>query len=98
MPNREIEFDWHAEKSQANLEKHGVTFDEASTVFRDAGLVTLFDEQHSETEDRFIAIGYSSSGRMLTVAYTERARSIRIISARLAKSRERRDYGTNKGR
>lgn len=98
MFDNEIEFDWHSEKSLQNLDKHGVTFEEANTVFRDAGLLTLYDESHSVLEDRFVAIGFSSVGRLLTIAYTERVRSIRIISARPATSRESHEYGINQGK
>jgi len=85
-------FEWHEEKAQANLIKHGVSFDEAVTVFKDPLSLTIPDPQHSVDEDRFIDIGLSDDGRILVVVYTERGTNIRLISARVASNLERRAY------
>jgi hypothetical protein len=76
----------------ANLAKHGVGFPEAMGVFGDPLEVTIADPVHSQEESRFVSIGLSQAGRLLTVAYTEREGRIRIISAREAAPRERRHY------
>ena len=75
-------FEWDETKAANNAEKHGVSFDEASTVFEDRNAVTQNDPLHSEHEDRHLLLGYSSAGRRLLVSYTHRHVSIRIISAR----------------
>ena len=75
-----------------NLKKHGVSFKEASTVFSDPLALTIPDPLHSEGEDRFITLGESHRRRLVVVVFTERRDKIRIISARLATRRERRDY------
>ena len=85
-------FEWDEIKAAANLEKHGVSFDEGQTVFGDPNSVTIFDAHHSYTEDRFIDIGMSISGRLLVVVYTETEECIRIISCRRATPKERRQY------
>jgi uncharacterized protein len=74
------------------LAKHGVSFDEASTVFGDPLAGTILDPKHPGEEPRFITIGLSTSHRLITVAHAEREDSIRIISARRATRRERRGY------
>ena len=84
-----MEFEWDPEKAKNNHKKHGVNFEEASTVFYDALLATFDDHDHSIGEHRLISIGFSSSGRLLVVSHTDRGKSIRIISARLATARER---------
>ena len=90
-----MEFEWDAQKEQANVEKHGVAFAEASTVFGDPLEVTIADPDHSDGEYRFLSVGMSAMGRMLVVSYAERSgERIRIISARAASQRERRQYGT----
>ena len=88
----DLQFEWDDAKAVANMRKHGVIFEEAITVFGDPNAITIFDVEHSETEDRFIDIGLSSSGRVLVVVYTERGLRIRIISCRRATSAERRQY------
>jgi hypothetical protein len=85
-------FEWNEDKSKQNLAKHGVSFDEASTIFGDPLSLTIYDDAHSTDEDRYIDIGRSTSDRILVVVYTERSEHIRIISARVATSRERRQY------
>ena len=87
-----VEFEWDAGKAASNLSKHGIGFAEAMTVFNDALEVMIPDPAHSDAELRFVSIGVSESGRLLVVAYTERDRRIRIVSARQATPRERRLY------
>lgn len=86
-------FTWDAQKAARNFRKHGVSFEEALTVFDDLLSVTVSDSSHSNRENRFIDIGRSENGRMLVVTYAERGDDrIRIISARLANRRERLKY------
>ncbi|MBW4581309.1 MAG: BrnT family toxin [Tildeniella nuda ZEHNDER 1965/U140] len=85
-------FEWDKTKAQVNLEKHGVSFAEAETVFDDSLAVIFDDEWHSIGEKREIIIGHDRAQRLLLVCFTERAGTIRIISARLTTSKERRDY------
>ena len=85
-------FEWDAQKAAINLKKHGVSFQEAKTVFGDRLSLTVADPEHSESEYRFIDIGFSESGRLLVVSYTERGTKIRIISSRLALPAERMLY------
>jgi uncharacterized DUF497 family protein len=85
-------FTWDEQKALANERKHGVDFFEAQTVFGDPNSFTLFDEQHSSMEDRFVNLGLSNKGRLLIVVYTERESSIRLISCREATPEERRHY------
>ena len=85
-------FEWDENKARVNLKKHGVSFDEAVSVFRDPLSITVADQTHSESEYRFIDIGISDLGRVLVVSYTERASRIRIISCRQALLMERRAY------
>lgn len=87
-----MRFEWDFTKDKKNLRKHGVSFKEASSVFYDALAVTGADPDHSEDEERLITFGMSSSGRLLVVAHTERDAAIRIISARVATSHERKIY------
>lgn len=87
-----LEFEWDESKAAANLTKHGVSFSEASTVFEDALSRTIADPLHSDDEHRFVILGTSSLQRLLVVMHTYRESTIRIISARTATSRERRDY------
>jgi uncharacterized DUF497 family protein len=90
-------FEWDARKAEANAAKHGVSFDEAVTVFLDNDALDGPDVQHSKAEMRFLRMGRSADGHVLTVAYTLRrsgdAETIRIISARRASRRERAAYG-----
>ena len=84
-----MEFEWDDRKAHRNVEKHGVTFHEAGTVFGDPMALTFFDPDHSRDESRFITFGISRFGRLMVVAHTDRDEGIRIISARLATKRER---------
>ena len=84
--------EWDDKKAALNLTRHGVSFDEACTVFGDPLAITIDDPLHSEDEERFITLGYSHRGRLLVIIFVERRENIRIISARLATRRERRDY------
>ena len=87
-----VELDWDAEKARRNFARHGITFDEAATVFLDPLEVTVFDPDHSSQEDRFVSVGTSSNGMLLVVGYTERGSKIRVIFARRATGREQMDY------
>jgi len=89
-------FEWDADKAASNLRKHRVSFDEARTVLSDPREMTMFDEDHSEDEDRYISMGLSGQGRVVVVSYTERDDRIRIISARVANKRERAQYEKTK--
>ena len=84
-----LTFIWDKKKAAANLRKHDVAFEEASTAFGDTLSLTTFDPDHSIDEDRFILLGASNRGRLLVVAHTEQSDTIRIISARLATRGER---------
>ena len=89
-------FEWDDQKAASNYTKHGVSFDEACTVF-DNPLAAIFDDAaHSDNEMREVIIGHSAQGRLLIVVFTERAEGgVRIISARQATKRERHDYEEN---
>lgn len=87
-----MDFEWDEEKAEANLSKHGVSFDEAKTVFNDALYIDFYDPDHSSNEDRYLIIGESKQHRLLIVSYTERNQKRRLISAREATRREREDY------
>lgn len=87
-----LAFEWDESKAQANEAKHGVSFDEARTVFNDPSSITIHDPDHSQVEDRFVDIGISASGRILVVCYTDRSDRIRIISSRQATRTERIGY------
>ena len=89
---QQIQFVWDKFKAEANLQKHGVEFEEAATVFRDPLLLVIPDLEHSQVEERWIALGTSSHQFLLVVVHTETDQSIRIISARKAEPKERRDY------
>jgi hypothetical protein len=91
-----MRFEWDATKAAANLQKHGVSFPEATTVFGDPFELTIPDPDHSERELRFLSVGMSVARRVLLVAYTERGSTIRIIHARTAVSKERRAYDSGK--
>ena len=89
------EFEWDLKKAKENLKNHGVTFEEALTVFADP-LGRIFDDpDHSENERRELIIGHSASQRLLVVSFTEREPRTRIIGAREATAHERQDYEQN---
>jgi hypothetical protein len=91
-----VRFEWNKDKAAANLEKHGVSFDEASTVFDDPLAYIFDDEDHSAEEHREIIIGHSSQDRLLLTCFVERLEDvIRIFSARLATKKERQTYEEN---
>jgi uncharacterized protein len=87
-----MRFSWDPKKAAANLKKHGVSFEEASTVFRDTLSATGSDPDHSVDEGRFVTFGSSVNNRLLVVAHTEENDKIRIISARPMTRQERRIY------
>ena len=87
-----MRFEWNALKAARNLRKHGVSFDEASSVFFDPLSATGDDPEHSLEERRFVTFGMSSSGRLLVVTHMEQYDAIRIITARLATRTERKLY------
>ncbi|MGH9783903.1 MAG: BrnT family toxin, partial [Terriglobia bacterium] len=83
---------WDPGKARSNLRKHGVSFEEGASVFRDVLSVTISDPLHSAEEGRFVTIGQSDRGRTLIAVHSEVGEAIRIISARVATRRERREY------
>ena len=87
-----MQCEWDSEKATDNLSKHGVSFDEAHTVFDDPLYVDFYDPDHSDEEHRYIIIGQSESGRLLIVSYTERDDTIRMISARELTPAEQKAY------
>ena len=87
-----VTIEWDPAKARANRRKHGVTFEEAATVFNDPLSSTIPDPMHSESEERFVIVGQSIQQRLLIVVHTDRGDHIRIISARLANPHERKTY------
>jgi uncharacterized DUF497 family protein len=87
-----MQFQWDPRKAKLNVAKHSVSFEEATTAFRDPLSVTAADPDHSEDEKRLITFGVSSQGRLLQISHTERGELIRIINARLATKREKKIY------
>ena len=92
-----FDFDWDANKARANLGKHGVSFRLATSVFRDPLALTIFDEEHSDDEERWVTLGCAQSGQVLVVVHTSESISdtelhIRIISARKADRQELHNY------
>lgn len=90
-----MEFEWDQSKAAANLKKHGVSFEEAKTVFDNPLAVIFGDEAHSVDEQREIIIGHSRQNRLLLIAFTARSGNVRVISARLTTRKEREDYEQN---
>lgn len=84
-----MRFEWDPRKAGENFRKHGVSFNEAETVFLDPMAATFDDPDHSITEQRLLTVGYSSTDRLLVVSHTEFGAIIRIINARLATAHER---------
>ena len=88
-----IKFEWDVSKAIANKKKHGVSFEEAQSIFYDECAVQFFDGDNSETEDRFLMLGLSGEAQLLMVCHCERyGHIIRIISARKATASEARHY------
>ena len=89
-----IKFEWNAAKAAMNIKKHGVSFDEAKSVFFDEFAVQFFDQENSETEDRFLMLGMSNERNLLLVCHCERedGNTVRVISARKATKNESRNY------
>ena len=94
-----MQFSWDEAKNRANQKKHGISFDEAEEVFRSDDYLEIFDEEHSEVEDRFIAIGFVARGLVVVVWAQVDEEAVRIISARPAKRHEEklfRSYAGNR--
>jgi len=87
-----LAFEWDSRKARSNLAKHGVGFEEGSTIFGDPLSLTIPDPDHSLHEERYITMGTAFTGKLLVVVHTERGDNIRIISARPASRRERKVY------
>ncbi len=85
-------FEWDDTKAERNTRNHGVSFDEAQTVFLDSLSVMKPDVEHSNTEERLLMIGTSYKNRVIVVSYTERGDTIRLISERKATRHERKQY------
>lgn len=98
MPGHfDYHFEWDPAKAAGNHRKHGAGFELAATVFQDPLALSLFDKEHSETEERWVTLGQASNGALLVVVHTyqeidEHNAAVRIISARAATKREQRDY------
>ncbi len=93
-----MRYEWDEDKAAGNLAKHGVSFDEARTVFEDPLFLDYYDPDHSYGEHRFIIVGQSRKGRLLMVSYTEPGDAVRLISSRATTSEERRFYEGTKTR
>lgn len=88
-----LTFEWDSQKEKRNIDKHGVSFVEAASAFRDLLSITIDDPLHSNHyEERMVLVGMSHLDRLVVVVHTERGDNIRIISARKATKRERKDY------
>ncbi len=89
-----LHFEWDDEKATANVKKHGISFEEAKSVFRDERAKLINDPDHSEDEDRFVLLGLSETLRLLVVCHCYRGENhiIRIISARKATTKESKSY------
>jgi uncharacterized protein len=87
-----LRFEWDSRKALLNKRKHGVTFEQASTIFGDPLSITIPDPAHSIGEDRFITIGTSANNKLIVVVHTDHDEIIRIISDRKATAGERRQY------
>ena len=91
-----MDFEWDTEKAKTNVDKHGVDFAESSTVFGDAFALTIFDPDHSSSEDRYVTIGFSDRGRLLIVWHTDRGDITRLIGARIADKLETKAYNAQR--
>jgi len=87
-----MKFEWDPKKASVNVKKHGVTFQEAATIFGDPLAITFDDPDHSIRESRYITFGLSLQKRLIVVSHTERRDRTRIINARLMDRKERRIY------
>jgi uncharacterized protein len=87
-----VRFEWDENKAVKNFAKHGVSFNEAETIFDDPLYVDFYDPHHSDDEDRYLIVGESNQGRLLIVSFTERKDSIRMISSREVTRSERQAY------
>ncbi len=87
-----LKFEWNVNKANLNEKKHGVSFEEASSVLSDLLSITISDPLRREDEERWVTIGQSNKRRILVVVHTERGDAIRIISARLANTHEQNRY------
>ncbi len=87
-----LKFEWDPQKAESNLKKHGISFEEASTAFKDPLSLTIADPLHSDDENRYVLIGVAFNKRTLVVVHTEMEDYIRIISARKATKKERKYY------
>ena len=89
-----MKFEWDDNKNKSNIQKHGVSFDEAKSVFYDDFAIQFYDEAHSQKEERFLMLGMSSQSRLLLICHCERdaGNAIRIISARKATQKESTHY------
>jgi uncharacterized protein len=87
-----LEFEWDRDKAKRNIKKHGVSFEEAMTVFADPLSLTIHDPEHSDEEDRYVILGESSRQRLLVVVFTDRDDRIRIITASVATRQERKNH------
>ena len=90
-----MDYEWDTAKAATNIKKHGVSFEEAQTVFNNPLALIFEDKLQSAQEYREIIIGHSQGNRLLLVSFTERPQAIRIISARIVTQREREDYENN---
>jgi uncharacterized DUF497 family protein len=90
-----IDFEWDDKKSKTNIKKHGISFEEATTVFYDEQAIEFYDDEHSEWEDKFLMLGLSNKLNLLIVChcYRESNNKIRIISAKKATKNESKYYG-----
>jgi len=85
-------FEWDPKKAKSNCRKHRVSFEESATVFNDILSITYSDPDHSASEERFLTVGMSAASRLLVIAHTDHGERIRIISARAATQKERKQY------
>ena len=90
-----LTFEWDEAKNSANFTKHGIAFEQACEVFLDPFSVTIPDPDHSVVEERFVTIGAVSTGPIVVASHTDRENVVRIISARRASRKERREYETS---
>jgi uncharacterized DUF497 family protein len=91
-----LKFEWDLRKARENVRNHGISFEEAITVFADWDSITIPDTQHSIDEERWVVLGRSSHGRLLVVPHTERGEHVRVISAWPANAEQRKQYEENR--